>query len=861
MEAGAGSRTGGSSGWRRRALLLPLILVVVTVTAAGFSSESAAPTGRASAGESGTLVGPEHWGEQFLAGPLAPFLRTAGVVSLLALALIPIGVFLFRRVKAPLPTELEARERWEEELEGFFAYTVDLVGIFNHDGTFRRINPSWGKVLGYSDDEIVGRSFMDFVHPDDVEATARVRAAQVDEGKTVFKFENRYRHRDGSYRWLNWTSHPDPESGLTFAIARDVTSAKEQADELEEDRARLEERVAERTEDLTAARARAQHYLDVSAVTLLSLDLDGRISMVNRAGLRILGYDSEEELLGKNWFDTCLPERLRPEVGTVFADSLGEEDDSWRYHENVVLTRAGQERLMAWHNSLVRDESGEVVGTLASGIDITKEREAEQALQFSEQRFRDLVETSQDLIWQCDEEGILVYLNPAWEQSHGFPLEEMLARPLAELAEVGSRDQDEGMMRAVLEGKSVRGHETCHRSRGGKTVHLRINALSLRDSEGSLVGAQGTAYNVTDQVMAEEAHRASEERFRTTFEQAAVGLAHTSPDGRFLRANRQLGKITGYPREDLLGMTWEALAHSEDLDMIRESIGSLRGGERRAAYVECRCVQRDGNTVWISITATLARGVDGEMTYGIDVVEDITDRKRAEDELRESRERLRGLAARLEEVREEERTGIARELHDELGQALTALRMDLAFMEEGLPDEETELADRVRSMVELTDTTINAVQTMSARLRSPVLDVLGLQAAVEWQVEEFAGRTEIACEVEMPDEGLDLVEKRATGVFRILQEALTNVARHAEASRVRVCLEEADGQLVLEVEDDGVGVSEEVLESYESLGLIGMRERAEAMEGEVKIERRPEGGTRVVLRVGQTEGAREAPKG
>ena len=479
----------------------------------------------------------------------------------------------------------------------------------------------------------------------------------------------------------------------------------------------------------------------------------------------------------------------------------------------------------------------------------------------SEERYRKLVETSQDLIWQCDEEGVLVYLNPAWEQSHGYPLEEMLGRPLVDFVEVGLRDREEGMLRTVLEGKSVRGHDTAHRSRKGALVHLWINAIPLRDSTGSLVGAQGTAYDVTDRVAAEESGRASEERFRVTFEQAAVGMAHTSVDGRFLRVNRQLGKITGYGRQELLTLTWQELTHPDDLEMVIEGLGALWRGEQSAVSFECRCIRENGGTIWVDLTVSLARNPEGEIIYGIGVVEDITDRKRAEADLRDSRERLRGLAARLEEVREEERTGIARELHDELGQALTALRMDLSYLEEGLPEEEAELADRVRSMVELTDTTIDSVQAMSARLRSPILDVLGLQAAVEWQVEEFGGRTGIACELDMPDESLDLVEERATGVFRILQEALTNVARHAEASRVRVRLEQTFGQVMLEVEDDGVGVSDEVLESYESLGLIGMRERAEVMEGEVKIERRPEGGTRVVLRLGQPEGTQEVTRG
>ena len=476
-----------------------------------------------------------------------------------------------------------------------------------------------------------------------------------------------------------------------------------------------------------------------------------------------------------------------------------------------------------------------------------------QSVIASEERYRGMVETSLGLLFRLDAEGRIIYLNPEWERSLGYALEEMLGKELGSLAHPGADTSREKVWGKLKEGEAIKGLQAVLAGKGGEEVHLVVSAIPIRDETGTIVGAQGSAYDLTDHQLAMEARRTSEDRFRATFEQKAVGIVHVNPQGRIVRANDRLCEITGYSRDELLRMNVQDLTHPDDRAGSGARLEEALAGGMEQYTLEQRYIRKSGEPLWISLSVSVEKREDGTPYYLIGTVQDISARKRVEGELRDSRERLRGLAARLVEVREEERTGIARELHDELGQALTALRMDLALLEEGLGEGEPELVDRVRSMVELTDSSIDSVQTMSARLRSPILDVLGLQAAVEWQVEEFAGRTEIACEVEMPDEGLDLVEKRATGVFRILQEALTNVARHAEASRVRVRLEQTFGQVMLEVEDNGVGVSEEVLESYESLGLIGMRERAEMMEGEVKIERRPEGGSRVTLTLPSSE--------
>jgi signal transduction histidine kinase len=241
---------------------------------------------------------------------------------------------------------------------------------------------------------------------------------------------------------------------------------------------------------------------------------------------------------------------------------------------------------------------------------------------------------------------------------------------------------------------------------------------------------------------------------------------------------------------------------------------------------------------------------------------DVTDRKQMEQSLLESREKLRALAVHLQSVREEEATRIARELHDELGSGLTGLKMDLFWIERQLaqppePGTQRALIERIESTMELVDTTIENVRKLCRELRPAVLDQLGLATAIEWQTSEFQARTGIECDVaRCPDVPVD--PARATAVFRIFQEILTNIARHAEANKVWILLETRGESLVLTVADNGRGIDEE--SQGNGLGLVGMRERAYAAGGSVEIHSIPGEGTTVCVCVPLDRAPSQAPE-
>jgi signal transduction histidine kinase len=221
--------------------------------------------------------------------------------------------------------------------------------------------------------------------------------------------------------------------------------------------------------------------------------------------------------------------------------------------------------------------------------------------------------------------------------------------------------------------------------------------------------------------------------------------------------------------------------------------------------------------------------------------EDVTDRRRRED--------LRTLATRLHAAREDERTLLAREIHDELGGSLTALKMDLSLLPDRLAADHNLFLEKLNSMSQLIDTTLAQVRTIATGLRPVALDELGLVAAVEWQAREFQTRSGIACEVHVPDEDIPLDRDRATAVFRILQETLANVARHADASKVVLDLGSDGNHVTLMVRDDGKGIAASKIFERGSIGLLGMRERAMAFGGTLEINALPMQGTRVTVRI------------
>jgi signal transduction histidine kinase len=230
-------------------------------------------------------------------------------------------------------------------------------------------------------------------------------------------------------------------------------------------------------------------------------------------------------------------------------------------------------------------------------------------------------------------------------------------------------------------------------------------------------------------------------------------------------------------------------------------------------------------------------------------IRDITERKRSAEVIRKKEEELRNLTAYMQKATEMERTTIAREIHDELGQALTILKIDLSLFRKMFSEDQISMIEKTDAMSRLIDKTIQTVQRISTDLRPGLLDDLGLSAAIEWQLEEFQERTGIPCKIIIDPQDVTFDRDRNTALFRIFQETLTNIARHAEATEVSVSLQQKDGQIELKVQDNGRGITGEELAHPKSFGLIGIRERAIIFGGDSSVIGSAGNGTTVTVKI------------
>ncbi len=325
--------------------------------------------------------------------------------------------------------------------------------------------------------------------------------------------------------------------------------------------------------------------------------------------------------------------------------------------------------------------------------------------------------------------------------------------------------------------------------------------------------------------------------------QAIVGLHNR----RIIFANNAVKDTFGWHRDELIGRSVTVFYRNrkESSEIARYFYTTLE--RQRTFVVEFPCRRKDGADILCRMRAARIgeRLVEGRIVI---TYEDITVQKRAALELERSREQLRSLSAHLQSVREKESTRIAREIHDELGQSLTALKMDVSWLTKQLPAGCTALLEKTRRMAQLVDATIDSVHRISTELRPIILDDLGLKAAMEWQASEFHHRTGIRCDMAVDD--VDTISRElATNLFRIFQGTLTNVARHAGATTVKVRLKQTRSELCLKVADNGKGITVQQIEDPQSFGIMGIRERATLWNGSVLITGKARRGTTVTVRI------------
>ncbi|UCG52853.1 MAG: PAS domain S-box protein [Candidatus Latescibacterota bacterium] len=664
-----------------------------------------------------------------------------------------------------------------------------------------------------------------------LENNRRAFSGEVVEGEVSFKI-------DDEDRWFYNIVSPVYDDGKIRGILGvnvDITERKRAEDAVKESEGRLNAIIS-----------------STPNLAIEGYDLEGRVLFWNKAAEQIFGWSSEEAV-GKT-LDQLILDKDATEEFTEALRDVSRTNEPMGPSE-WTFTRKNGEPGTAFSTIFAIPFGEKRKEFICMDVDITDRKRAERALRESEEKYRFLVENAGTVVTLWDLSGKLLLINQLGAKNLGSTPAELIGKSYSDLFSEDDAEEFLARHRKVLELDSGVQHEDQFEITSGKRWFRSI-IQPVKNAEGRFFGVQIVSHDITDLIEAEQSLRDRDARLRLMIDQIPAVLWTTDRHLRFTSSTGAGLSALKLRPGDVVGRSLYEYFGTNDPEFLPIAMHrkSLRG--EPTTYE----MSWDHST-WETHTEPL-RDATGEIIGCLAIALDITQRKRADEEIKRSHEQLRALAGRLHKVREEESANIAREIHDELGQVLTGLKMDLSWIERrcgelGKAEAETQLKEKIRAMYDDVDATIHTVRKISTQLRPRILDDLGLMGAVEWQAQDFENRTGIRCEINQSDLGEVepvLGAGRSTAIFRIFQEILTNVRRHARATRVSVDLRSDGDVLMLEVRDDGGGISADGLKKRVGLGIVGMQERAQAFGGRVEIESEIGRGTtvKVFVPVGET---------
>lgn len=606
------------------------------------------------------------------------------------------------------------------------------------------------------------------------------------------------------------------------------------------------------------------NIVDTNPALIVALDSEGRIIRFNKSCELFSGYRSEE-VLGRSFREFPLVREGLFSKERLDADI--QPDKFPIYFESQWITREGKKCTIAW-STVEFDELLGQIKWILTGVDITERKRIEAELNESRMRLELALDGSMGGVWDMEFNPLdppdtlpdQMYLSPKLKRLLGYEDHEFPSSLSAWNQKIIADDlpRVRKKLNDHLKGKSdlfeVQ-YRIYHKEHDTRWILSR--GKIKRNERGVPVRWTGINWDITKRKQAEEALHQSEERLRTVMEKIPSGVGLVI-DGKIEYSNPTLCNLTGFSANELAGKSPLDFIDPKDREKAKMRMEEvLNGGEEFES--EYSAIDRHGKNIPIEVDS---RKIFLNNKIGIlAIIRDISERKKADEALNKYHEQLQQLSSHLQSVREEERTRISREIHDELGQALSILLIDISWLGNHRP-KKNELPKKLNAMSHLVESTIKKIQKISSELRPSVLDNLGLIAALEWQAKEFVKKTNIPCKVYFSNRSIKVNQEISTAIFRIFQEALTNVIRHAKATEVRASLVEKESRLLLEINDNGIGISERDVSNPKSFGLLGIKERARSLNGDFEINGTPNKGTTLTVSIpliSETELVSEKP--
>lgn len=719
---------------------------------------------------------------------------------------------------------------WELDLKtNIFTFTDQLYAIFKTTAE---------KVGGYT--MSVDRYFKLFLHPDDFERIGKEieKITKSGEHKLPCQVEHRIFYATGEVGYISvniFLVKDDKGNSIkTFGVNQDITERKKAEDAIRESEERYRALVENAPEALVVLDMENQKFVNVSesAVKLFKMSKEKLLE------IGPLDVSPTYQPDGKLSSESAI-EKLNE------ATAGGKPCFEWTHCDtegNLIPCEIWLVRLPSENQVLIR----------GSIVDISERKKAEETLNNSELRFRTLTGSAPVGIFQTDATGKTTYVNETWMSYTGMKFEEALGDGWVEAVHPDDK-------KALIKGWYDLSQKGASSSTEYRLVHkngdirwVSGNAVPVFNKAGEITGYIGTISDVTERKNAEQLIRNSEETRRLIMNSALDAIICMDIQGYITVWTPQAEKIFGWKEQEVMGKIMANIIIPEQYrEQHKKGFAhylKTSEGPMLNRIFEITALNNEGNEFPVEMSIIPIKQDHTEFFCAF--IRDISNRKKSEAELEESYKAIRKLTAHLQNIREEERTHMAREIHDELGQHLTVLKMDISWLSKKINRSADDVAkEKIKDLLNIIDGTIKTVRRISTELRPSLLDDLGLVAALEWQLGEFEKRSGIKTNFKEPGEEIQLASAVKTGLFRIFQESLTNVARHAGASKVKVSLVQTQSSVELNITDNGKGFDKLKIADKRTLGLLGMRERTAMIGGTYDIISTPGKGTTVVVTI------------
>lgn len=704
----------------------------------------------------------------------------------------------------------------------------DAVVVFDETSNIVKWNPQAELLFGWTAKEATGKDLADLIFPQEFREAHRKGLKSfilTGESSILNKTIDLWAIRKNRTQ-LDVSLRISPlvlnEQRQFIGFIRDITERKTLENRLKSFNEELARQVDEKTAEITGIFERITDGF-------IALDENFRYTYMNSKAGELIHMDPAT-LIGRNIWEV-FPSAIGSDTFNSFHEAMSKQQyvSNTDYYQPLDLYQ---------ENHIYPSPKGLSVFIR----DITERKKAAQDITEARALADKLIDSLPGVFYFYDQHGKFIRWNKQFEVVTGYTTEEIATMHPADFFAGEDREYITERIMGVFE-KGLNDAEAHFLTREGRKIPYYFKAARVEYHGGPCL--LGTGTDITELKKAEEKIRNSEQKYKLLFESNPLPMWMLSlPEYDIVEVNTAALEQYGYNRQEFLALDIFELRPGDDVEKLRATVNrNFRGLHHAGVW---RHQKRDKTIIYVDIV-TYDIYYEGKATRLV-LAKEITEQYLAEEKLKDAYEETRKLTDHLQTIREEERLHIAREIHDELGQLLTVLKMDVSWLNRKLQPAAEPVQEKLKELLSLIDVTVKKVRHISSELRPSLLDDLGLVAAMEWHMEEFQKRSGIELEHELPSPEPVLPEPVKIGLFRILQESLTNVARHSEAQRVIVTLMQKENSLILTIEDNGKGFDAENTKK-KTLGLLGMKERALMIGGEYKITGAPGKGTTVEVTV------------